>query len=280
MLQIQKLFIKYNFSNRSEKIKYIVIHDVGAHSTAKNNRDYFNGENRNASADFFVDSTNIIQAIDYNSHYSWAIGDGSGKYGKTNGNSLSIEMCLEANLKPSTSTVNNTIDLVKYLMNALSISADNVVRHYDCSHKTCPGSFSANNWAAWTSFKKQLTSTVTAKVSSYTPVKLGEVTATKLNQRDHADVTSAIVSSFKKGDVVTVYGLVNGFYSVSEHKVGKWISAAYVKDITPAVVAPVPTPMTNEVYRVVTGSFNDEANADKRIEELKKLGVDSFKIIK
>lgn len=280
MLPIQKLYINYNFSNRSEKVKYLVIHDVGANSTAKNNRDYFNGGNRNASADFFIDSTNIIQTMDYNTHFSWAIGDGAGKYGKTNGNSVSIEMCLESNLKPSTATVNNTIDLVKYLMKALNISADNVVRHYDCSHKNCPGSFSANNWEEWTTFKKQLSNIVlTAKVSSYTAVKLGEVTATTLNQRDHASASSPIVSTFKKGAIVHVYGLVNGFYSVLENKVGKWISAEFVKDITP-VVAPVATPVTNEVYRVVTGSFSDEANADKRIAELKALGVDSFKTVK
>jgi len=126
------------------------------------------------------------------------------------------------------------------------------------------------------------TSTVTAKVSSYTPVKLGEVTATTLNQRDHASVTSAIVSTFKKGAIVHVYGLVNGFYSVLENKVGKWISADYVKDITPVVVvAPIITKAeSNEIYRVVTGSFSDEANADKRIEELKNLGVESFKTVK
>lgn len=280
MLPIQKLFINYNFSNRSEKISYIVIHDVGAHSTARNNRDYFAGGNRNASADFFIDSTNIIQTMDYNTHYSWSIGDGNNKYGKHNGNVVAIEMCLESNLKASACTVNNTIDLVKYLMKALNISADNVVRHYDCSHKNCPGSFSANNWEEWTTFKKQLSNIVlTAKVSSYTAVKLGEVTATTLNQRDHASASSPIVSTFKKGAIVHVYGLVNGFYSVLENKVGKWISAEFVKDITP-VVAPVATPVTNEVYRVVTGSFSDEANADKRIAELKALGVDSFKTVK
>ncbi|MBU5486453.1 N-acetylmuramoyl-L-alanine amidase [Clostridium sp. MSJ-11] len=156
MLSIQKMFINYNFSKRNEKIKYICIHDVGAVSSAKNNRDYFAGGNRGASADFFVDSNNIIQIINYHNNYSWAIGDGGGKYGITNANSLSIEMCLESNYQPSEKTIQNTIDLVKRLMKELNITIDRIVRHYDASRKNCPQSFSANNWAKWNWFKSQL----------------------------------------------------------------------------------------------------------------------------
>lgn len=47
------------------------------------------------------------------------------------------------------------------------------------------------------------------------------------------------------------------------------------------VVAPViKTVATNVIYRVVTGSFADRANADQRIAELKKAGFNSFLIIK
>jgi len=124
---------------------------------------------------------------------------------------------------------------------------------------------------------KTVTSTVTAKVSSYTPVKLGEVTATTLNQRDHANASSAIVSTFKKGDIVHVYGLVDGFYSVVEHKIGKWISAEYVKDITPKVtpvVKPVVAP-TGQLYKVQTGAFSSKTNAENETERLEKLGIET-----
>ena len=156
MLPIQKLFIKYNYSTRREKIKYIVLHDVGAISSAKNNRDYFNKGYVGASADFFIDSKNIIQLIDYNVNNGWSVGDGRGKYGITNSNSVSIEMCLESNLEPSKATVDNTLNLVKKLMKELNISNRNVVRHYDASHKLCPRSFSKNNWAKWNEFKSNL----------------------------------------------------------------------------------------------------------------------------
>jgi len=156
MLPIQKLLINYNSTARSETPKYIIIHDVGEISTARNNRDYFAGGNRNASADFFVDSNNIIQAIDYYTRYSWAVGDGGGKYGKTNGNTVNIEMCLESDHMPSAQTVQNTIDLTKYLMSELGIPINNVQRHYDCSFKNCPHCFSANNWQKWYEFKARL----------------------------------------------------------------------------------------------------------------------------
>ncbi|HEY8804742.1 MAG TPA: N-acetylmuramoyl-L-alanine amidase [Clostridium sp.] len=169
MLQIQKLLINYNSSARSESAKYIIVHDVGGISTAKNNRDYFAGGNRNASADFFVDSNNIIQAIDYHTRYSWAVGDGRGERGKTNGNTVNIEMCLENDHMPSDQTVQNTLDLVKYLMIELGISIDYCQRHFDCSGKNCPGSFSSNNWEKWYEFKARLAGSPITIVAGKTP---------------------------------------------------------------------------------------------------------------
>lgn len=157
MLDIQVKLVKYNFTTRSTKPSYICIHDTGNPGAGANNHYlYFNGSNRGASADYFVDSDNIIQIIDTDNYYSWAVGDGNGKYGITNGNSVSIEMCLEKDGYPSAATIQNIIDLTKYLMNKYNINADKVVRHYDASRKTCPNSFSANSWAKWTSFKNSL----------------------------------------------------------------------------------------------------------------------------
>jgi N-acetylmuramoyl-L-alanine amidase CwlA len=95
MLPIQKKQIQYNFTPMiGRKIDYIIIHDVGAVSSAIANFNYFNTGNRNASADFFVDPSNIIQANDYTKNFSWQCGDGHGVYGITNANSIGIEMCL------------------------------------------------------------------------------------------------------------------------------------------------------------------------------------------
>lgn len=154
MLEIQEQFIDYNKSARSLAPIYIVIHDTGSPGgTAQNNHDYFSGGNRGASADFFADSNNIIQIIDTDNYNSWQVGDGHGAYGISNSNSLGIEMCIDYNGMPTDATVNNTIDLVKVLMNKYGIGIDNVVRHYDASRKQCPNSFSTDDWARWYDFK-------------------------------------------------------------------------------------------------------------------------------
>ena len=179
MLDIQVKLVKYNFSARSVKPTYIVIHDTGNPGAgALNHYNYFNGGNRNSSADYFVDSNNIIQIIDADHYYSWAVGDGKGKYGITNNNSVSIEMCLEKDGYPTQATVKNTIDLTKYLMDKYNIGVNKVVRHYDCSRKSCPNSFKANNWAKWTSFKTALTGSTdnsTSNKSNNTNIATGVI---------------------------------------------------------------------------------------------------------
>lgn len=157
MLNIQRQIISYNSSMRSNKPIYIVIHDTGTPgATAQNEHDYFSGGDRGASADYFVDSNNIIQIIDTDNKYSWAVGDGAGAYGITNRNSVSIEMCIGYDSMPTNDTIENTIDLVRFLMDKYGIGIDNVIRHYDASRKSCPNCFMANGWQRWYEFKEQV----------------------------------------------------------------------------------------------------------------------------
>ncbi len=159
LLDIKKQFINYNRSSRSQAIKYIVIHSTGnTGDTAQNNYDYFAGGNRDASADFFVDDKNIIQIIDSDNYYSWHCGDGKGAYGVSNSNSVGIEMCGTGGGNISDTTINNTVELVQYLMKKYSVDIDHVVRHYDASRKCCPSQFSGNSWARWYDFKERLLS--------------------------------------------------------------------------------------------------------------------------
>ena len=116
----------------------------------------FNSENKNASADFFVDSKQIIQTVDSDVNYSWHCGDGHGKYGITNQNSLGIEICIEKDGNPTEATLQSTLELIKFLMKKYNISINNVVRHYDASRKKCPKSFMKNNWCKWYEFKRTL----------------------------------------------------------------------------------------------------------------------------
>lgn len=157
MPNIQKKQIKYNKSKRTSHIKYIVVHDTqNKGGTAQNHFDYFNGANRGSSADYFVDSSNIIEISNPNTFYTWHCGDGHGRFGITNQNSVAVEMCLEKDGSISSKTKENTISLIKFLMGKYKISKDKVVRHYDASRKTCPKEMSSNSWKDWNDFKSKL----------------------------------------------------------------------------------------------------------------------------
>ena len=159
MLPIKKKLIKYNHSSRNGQfIKYIVIHDTGnsrAGADAEAHYKYFNGGDRQASAHYFVDDKGILQLVE-DSQASWHCGDGKGKYGITNQNSIGVEICINAD-GDYEKAVTNTVDLVKHLMDKHSIPPDRVVRHYDASRKICPATMRENNWARWQAFKKSLT---------------------------------------------------------------------------------------------------------------------------
>lgn len=157
-MEIIKKQIAYNTSKRTTAIKYIVIHDTGNKSKGADaiaHFNYFNGGNRNSSADFFVDGTQIIQINDYNTYYTWHCGDGKGKYGITNQNSIGIEICVNSDGNYS-QAYKNAVELTKWLMKELNIPAERVVRHYDASGKNCPASMSNNDWAYWQDFKNRL----------------------------------------------------------------------------------------------------------------------------
>ena len=157
-MEIIKKQIAYNRTRRRGKICYIVIHDTGNKSNgadADSHFKYFNGGNRNSSADFFVDDKKILQINDYNIYNTWQVGDGKGKYGITNGNSIGIEICVNADGDYNIAFA-NAIKLTKHLMKELNIPAKNVVRHYDASRKNCPASMSENNWEKWEEFKRLL----------------------------------------------------------------------------------------------------------------------------
>lgn len=171
----------------NREIKYLAIHFTAGSSSkagsAKAVKHVF--ESRKASADFAVDDQDLVQFNpDLKNYYCWAVGDGNGKYGVTNKNSISIEIC--SSLKKGTSAavpnhsgwyftdaaLENAVKLSKYLMKKYNIPIDRVIRHYDASRKSCPGlvgwnddtlykedgskTKEKNNSNEWIKFKKKL----------------------------------------------------------------------------------------------------------------------------
>ena len=157
-IQINEKLVKYNFSKRTEgKINYIVIHDTGNKgegADANAHFNFFNGGDRQSSAHYFVDDKQILRIIK-DEDRSWAVGDGRGKYGITNENSIGVEMCINPD-GDFNKTYLHTLKLVKHLMKEYNIPLENVVRHYDASRKICPNIWEENNWKKWNKFKEDL----------------------------------------------------------------------------------------------------------------------------
>ena len=144
--------IAYNRTARTEKPRYIVIHTTGnprKGADARAHFDYWNSGNVGQSADFVVDDKEALQINDYNKYYTWHCGDGKGKYGITNSNSIGIEICVNQD-GDFEKAISNAVELVQVLKAQTGITE--VVRHYDASRKNCPAELSKDNWNAWYKF--------------------------------------------------------------------------------------------------------------------------------
>lgn len=154
---------------RTSPIKYIVIHyTAGNGDTAKNNADYYASAKIEASAHYFVDEGNIIYQSVKDSDTAWSVG-GTKVYNHKecrNANSISIELCSRnrnGSGKPASDggwyfkpeTVNNALELTRFLMAKYNIPPENVIRHFDVWNKICPAPF-VNNPAEWENFKRKL----------------------------------------------------------------------------------------------------------------------------
>lgn len=175
----------YNVMN-NKKNEYIVIHYVGAVSTAENNAKYFEKENRGASANYFVDENDIYRIVK-DTDKAWHVGGAKQYYNNCrNSNSIGIEMCCYMNgesLDIKEEVVNKTIELTKELMIKYDIPAERVVRHYDVTHKNCPAPF-VENEARWNNFKARLNtdSEIISKQQEEVKGKIAEIQKT-LNER-------------------------------------------------------------------------------------------------
>lgn len=176
-MKINKKISAYNNESRQGwGIKYIVIHYVGAVSTAKNNVDYFSGGDRQASAHFFVDEDSIWQSVE-ESRAAWHCGgplQGTGGHTFfgycTNLNSIGIEMCVvkrDGRYIVKTDTVNNTAWLVQHLMDKYNIPKAHVIRHFDVTGKECPDAYPEYapsdyllSAPAWERFRDRITGTM------------------------------------------------------------------------------------------------------------------------
>lgn len=174
-----------DYYSKTLQRKYIVLHyTAGTRSvkgSARNVASMFKNGSVGGSADFIVDDSEIVQYNGDISHRAcWSVGgkkyssmttsEGGRYYGIcTNSNSINIEMCSnKVNTKNlgandtdwylTEATINNAVELTKYLMKQYNIPVENVIMHHHITGKVCPNPWCVNKsrLSKWQEFKSRL----------------------------------------------------------------------------------------------------------------------------
>ena len=99
-----------------------------------------------------MDDNGALWVNDYLKFYTWHCGDGMGKKGITNKNSIGIELCINEDSDREKAMI-FLVNEVAETADKLNIPFENIVRHYDASGKMCPGTMKEKDWEEWKMFK-------------------------------------------------------------------------------------------------------------------------------
>lgn len=205
------------WSRNGQSVEYIVLHYVGAVSSAKANAVYLNRDgDLGWSAHFFTDEHSIWQSVPLDEsagHCGVDYSNGRAPFwGKCrNKNSVGIEMCCKkdahGNWYIEPETVTRTVALVRWLMQEFSIDINHVVRHYDVCWKTCPEPW-VRDPAQWDSFKKRLTEDVIHL--DMTKAELVRLITETVNQTVYGDIKD--IPDYWEGDIKELLdmGVIDG----------------------------------------------------------------------
>lgn len=138
-MKIERMIAKTHCYLGQNKPNYVVIHETDnwakganarAHATAMKNG------NLAGTVHYYVDSQECYQTLEHQDG-AWAVGDGHGKYGISNLNSINIEICVnpESNYYLA---VDRAAELAAMLLNQYGWDTSHLKRHYDASRKHCP----------------------------------------------------------------------------------------------------------------------------------------------
>lgn len=216
----------YSSGRGGKPVEWIVIHYTGAAGTARNNGDYFAGGNRNASANYFLDGSEVVRSVG-DGDTAWAVGNFD-----MNQRSVSIEVCSDGE-DFTAAEVAQLTELTRSLMDAYGVDANHVIRHHDVAdhvttgstvspHKDCPAPYVSGDpdGSKWASLHDTITS---GEASTPTITRLTEDTmeciinwndegkmvwfdGTKLHWLDEPDTMKAVqqvyalVAAAKKAD--------------------------------------------------------------------------------
>jgi N-acetyl-anhydromuramyl-L-alanine amidase AmpD len=159
MINIKKILepVDYIKLNDVSRIKYIVIHFFGDLGSAINVAEYFKNNRTSSSAHYNVDEGDTIYQSVEDGDIAWHCGGAVYFHPKCrNANSVGIEVRpTKINKKTGNDydkdwyfleqTIVNTLQLVWFLMDKYKIPLENVIRHYDVTHKPCPRPFTGDD---------------------------------------------------------------------------------------------------------------------------------------
>ncbi len=153
-MKIIKMLTKKRCYVGQNKPTYVVIHETDnwskgagakAHATAMKNG------NLAGTVHYYVDSGSIYQTLDHKDG-AYAVGDGKGKYGITNRNSINIEICVNPE-SDYYKAVDKAEQLAASLLKQYGWGTDRLKRHYDASRKHCPRRI--QDEGLWPEFKRK-----------------------------------------------------------------------------------------------------------------------------
>ena len=203
-MNIIKMISKKNCYIGQNKPAYIVIHetdnwskgaDAKAHATAMKNG------NLAGTVHYYVDSKSIYQTLDH-ADGAWAVGDGKGKYGITNRNSINIEICVN----PETDyykAVDKAEQLAAQLLKQYGWGTDHLKRHYDASRKNCPRRIQAEG--RWPEFVKKTAAYMKGAATVKNTTTKNTVTLT-----DKIEAQFPVIQKGSKGTAVSMLQAVLG----------------------------------------------------------------------
>ena len=160
-MTFNRLITQINRAVRTnKKNEWVVIHYVGAVSSAQNNAKYFNTAYRGASAHYFVDEKSIWQVVEEKDD-AWHVG-GAKKYYNScrNNNSIGIELCCKKDssgkwyFEPE--TIDNAVWLTAEVLKKNGLTVEkNLTTHNLTTGKNCPEPF-VRDPRQWELFKERV----------------------------------------------------------------------------------------------------------------------------
>lgn len=218
-------------SIKLKEVRKIVLHWTGnPGASAESHQRYFNGtaiKNKTyASAHIFVDSKEAIciiplEEVAYhaNDHYernsSGAVYRGIPEL-EPNANKLSIgvEMCVEKDGTISQATISRTVKVIAELCKMFKLNANDIVRHYDITHKPCPKPF-VDHVESFSVFKEQVNAVLNPLYPGILKAGLKGDSVKKVQQKLNittdgifGPITERAVKQFQESSGLAVDGIV------------------------------------------------------------------------